>query len=155
MTRYARILAGAVAAYPYTLKQMRADHPQTSFPAAPSEALLTEYGVVPVLETLAPVPTSDQNLEEGVPVIEGGIVKQSWVLTSASPEDVAMRQRNAADAADHATVKADAFVGTFLAMTPAEVDAYIEANTATLAQTRALLKKMGKMLLIVARRSLR
>ena len=60
----------------------------------------------------------------------------------------------AAKALDSA-VKADTFVANFIAMTPADVEAYIQNNTANLADMRALLKKMGIMLLTLAKRKLR
>lgn len=56
------------------------------------------------------------------------------------------------DAALKSQARADAFVQQFTAMTPAQVDAYIDANVTTVAGARALLKKMALMLLLIARR---
>jgi hypothetical protein len=80
---------------------------------------------------------------------------QVWAMADFSAEEVARRQQKEADATDAAAVKADAFVQTFVAMTPAEVSDYVNANTGTLAQTRALLNKMALMLLALARREYR
>lgn len=77
---------------------------------------------------------------------------------SRSASRVAVADREAAAAAEQALkagVKADAFVAQFIAMTPAEVIAYVNANVTTVAGARALLGKMGMMLLLLARREYR
>ncbi len=48
--------------------------------------------------------------------------------------------------------KADTFVQTFVAMTPAQVLAYVDANINTVADAKVLLKKMAIMLLLLARK---
>ena len=74
----------------------------------------------------------------------------------AKADAIAARESvEARDAEQRATVKADAFVAQFVAMTPAEVETYINNNTANLAAVRALLVRMGKMLLLLARREFR
>lgn len=59
--------------------------------------------------------------------------------------------RLAADEAIRAAAKADAFVQSFVAMTPAQVLDYVNANVTTVAGARALLGKMAVMLLLLAR----
>jgi hypothetical protein len=54
-----------------------------------------------------------------------------------------------------AATKADAFVQSFISMTPQQVSDYVAANTDNLAQTRALMEKMALMLLVLARREFR
>jgi hypothetical protein len=73
----------------------------------------------------------------------------------ASAEEIAIRQLLAADDAGLVAIKADAFVQSFIDMTKAEVEAYVDNNTATLAAMRALTKKMAIMLWIMARREFR
>jgi len=147
---YALISNGIVAIYPYTLRQMRADHPQTSFSAVPPASTLAEYGVYEVVATTAPTPALNQNVREISPTFSDGAWRQTWELVDASAGEIAQRQQDASD-----DVLADSFVPAFLAMTPAQLNNYIDNNTATLATTRALLKKMAIMLLILARRELR
>lgn len=148
---YALIDKGAVSRYPYVLRDLRAAHPQTSFPAEPTAELLAEYGMHPVAETAAPVPSAQQNLVEGTPTLVKGTWTQNWELTEASAEEIAARTQAAQEDAAGAEVRADSFVAAFLAMTPAQLGAYVDNNTATLVQTRALLKKMALMLLVVGR----
>jgi hypothetical protein len=40
-----------VEKFPYSVNELKQDHPQTSFPANPSEAMLASYDVFPVLST--------------------------------------------------------------------------------------------------------
>ncbi len=148
---YALISEGQVATYPYTLRQMRADHPHTSFSEVPPAHILAEYGVYEVASTAQPTPTIQQNVRELTPTFVDGVWKQGWELVDAPAEEVAERQKEAADEVDRLAVIADSFVPTFLAMTPAQLNTYIDNNTATLATTRALLKKMAIMLLILGR----
>lgn len=60
-------------------------------------------------------------------------------------------ERAAADNALRDNTRADAFVQQFVSMTPAKVEAWIDANVTTIAQARALFKKMALMLLLLAR----
>jgi hypothetical protein len=80
---------------------------------------------------------------------------QSWSMVDVSPEEAASRQQRADEAAQRGAVKADTFVQNFIAMTPAQVSSYIDNNTNNLAECRALLNKMGLMLLALARREYR
>lgn len=85
--------------------------------------------------------------------------QQQWAQRQlgirTSPEYLAKVAQWKAYAAALTAVKADAFVQNFIAMTPQQVANYVDANTETLAETRALLKKMGQMLLVLARREYR
>ena len=60
-------------------------------------------------------------------------------------------QRADEDTALKSSARADAFLQQFVNMTPAQVDAWIDANVTTVAQARVLFKKMALMLLLLAR----
>lgn len=152
---YAKIVNGAVVAYPYTFRQLRLDHPQTSFPATPTDATFAEYGVLPVADTAKPPYDQTKNIVEGIPVLVNGVWTQTWDQSAASAAEIAARQLDVDDASDFTVVKADSFIPQFLAMRPAQLDTYIETNVTNLATTRDLLKKMAMMLLILSRRVLR
>jgi membrane glycosyltransferase len=64
----------------------------------------------------------------------------------------AMRQK---DLDDHAAVKGDNQLQTFVQMTPAQVDAWINANVNSLADAKTALKMLAKIVLVTARRSMR
>lgn len=67
--------------------------------------------------------------------------------------EVAVRSKQTAKEAAKTEAKADTFVRTFIAMTPADVTAYVEANVTTLAEAKNLMKKLALMLLFVAKES--
>ena len=152
----ALIVEGVVAQYPYSFRQLCCDNPQVSFPRDMSDDRMTEYGVYKVQPADQPAydPTT-QNLIEPTPVFSNGTWSQVWAVEQVPAEEVAQRQRNAVDSAADIEVKADTFVANFINMTPAQVAAYVDNNTATLAATRALLKKMSLMLLILTKQGLR
>jgi hypothetical protein len=65
----------------YTIRQLRKDNPQVSFPAEPSDATLAEYGVYLVL--VEEPPNHDfryQRLTQGSITEANGIVTQGWVI---------------------------------------------------------------------------
>jgi hypothetical protein len=142
--KYAKIIDGQVAEYPYTFVKLRTDNPAVSFPSAPSNELLAEYGVYPVTLTEKPAPTLTQNAVEQPPQLIEGVWTQVWGMVDVSAEEAAKRQ-----------IRADAFVQNFIAMTPAQVTAYVEGNTNNITEVRALLNKMALMLLALARREYR
>jgi hypothetical protein len=101
-----------------------------------------------------PAPTLTQDPAEQWSLIDG-VWMQSWSMVDVSPEEVAARQQRADEIAQREAVKIDTFVQSFIAMTPNQVSTYINNNTNSLAEVRALLNKMGLMLLALARREYR
>lgn len=90
---YALIQNNSVAAYPYSVAQLRRDNPNVSFPEQMSDSVLAEWNVYPV----APVtpPAHDdlmENLVEGTPVLVGDAWTQTWSVVAATPEQIAERQ---------------------------------------------------------------
>jgi len=84
--------------FPYSIGYLRRDNPNVSFPRNPSDALLASYDVFPVV-TQAP-PEHDpatQNLNQATPTLVDGQWLQTWQVTDASAEEIAERQRAAAD----------------------------------------------------------
>jgi len=152
---FAKAANGQIVEYPYSLAKLKADNPGTSFPRDMTNERLAEYGVYPVTQVAAPASTLTQDPVEQTPQLVNGVWTQVWAMVNVSPEKAARRQQRAADEADAAAVKADNFVKSFVAMTPAQVAAYVDANTANIAQVRALLNKMALMLLALARREYR
>lgn len=150
---YALITDGAVTTYPYTYAMFRAAHPNVSFPAEVSDERLAEWGIY----TVAPAdkPAHDaitENVVEGTPTLVGEVWTQAWNVVPASAEEIAARRAKATDEAAKAAVKADGFVGNFIAMTPAQVETYVQNNVTNLATAKDVIAKMGVMLLLLARR---
>jgi len=153
--RYAKIIDGQIAEYPYTLAKLKADNSGTSFPSEMSAGLLAEFNVYPVTLTGKPAKTLTQNPVEQTPQLINDAWTQVWTLADVSAEVAAQRAQKAADLADVDAIKVDAFVQNFIAMTPAAVSAYVGGNTNNITEVRALLNKMALMLLALARREYR
>ena len=88
---YLRLTADGIV-YPYTLGQLRAAHPQTSFPSTLSLEVLADFGVQWVQEV--PPPDYDpltQDRAELPPIAVDGAWTQQWQVVAASPEVVAVR----------------------------------------------------------------
>lgn len=89
----ALIQNNTVNKYPYSFGQLKADNPQTSFPADPSTELLEYYGVYEV--ALADQPTYDtatHRVEEGTPALANGAWTQTWNVIALTAEEIAQRQ---------------------------------------------------------------
>lgn len=144
---------GKVKTYPYSFSRLRADNPDTSYPDKPSDEMLAGHNVYPVVHVDAPAASAiSKNVVEGQPKFVKGVWTQVWTEVDASPEEVTQREKDGAEAAAKATIKQDAFVANFIAMTPAQVEDYVNANVTNIASAKALLVKMAKMLLLLARR---
>lgn len=95
---FAKIKDGAVHKFPYSVSQLRHDNPNTSFPKHIPDAVMAEYGMVPVTEQPAPSFDPLTHFAEWgpVPVNQGG----QWVLLPTvrelSPEQIAERASEAA-----------------------------------------------------------
>jgi len=65
----------------YTLRQLRKDNPQVSFPAEPSDETLAEHGVYPVsTETLPEVDPRWQRAVQGPLTKTGDVVTRGWII---------------------------------------------------------------------------
>jgi hypothetical protein len=93
---YALVRDGVIERYPYSITDLRIDHPETSFPAFPSEQSLAEWGVFPVTSTSPPpLDPMTQEAEWGAPELVDGAWTQTWTVRAKTPEEqaAAMQQR--------------------------------------------------------------
>jgi hypothetical protein len=82
---------GAVKQYPYSLGQLKAANPLTSFPAQATDEMLASFGVERVFFSTPPELTDTQVLEEGTPVIADNRWTQVWTVRDMTTEEVASR----------------------------------------------------------------
>jgi hypothetical protein len=81
-----RVVDGAPT--PYSVRQLKADHPDTSFPRTPSDALLAEYDVFRVQSTPRPETGPDEVAEPGDPALVDGQWVQTWDVRPLTPEEL-------------------------------------------------------------------
>ena len=83
----------------YTIRQLRKDNPDTSFPAEPTNELLAEWNVYPVTIVNPPSVTYKQEVNEGIPELVDGKWTQVWNITDKPQEEInAISEQRRADA---------------------------------------------------------
>jgi hypothetical protein len=81
-----------VEIFPYSIGALRRDNPNTSFPRNPSDAVLADWNVFPVVEQSPPeYNPASQNLNQLNPTLADGEWLQTWQVTAASAEEIAER----------------------------------------------------------------
>lgn len=85
---FARIEGAAVAAYPVDL---RAAHPNTSFPWDWPGGVVEGVEYARVLPVDVPQTNHTQNHIEGTPDLIDGVWTQTWIVTDATPEQIVER----------------------------------------------------------------
>ena len=148
---YAYVVNGSVVAYPYTLRQLSVIT-NTSYPRGASDTKMEEWGLFNVAQVARPTYDPNFNVTEGQPVWNGTNWEQTWVQTPASAQEIAYRALFDRYDTEQTSIRGDSFVQSFISMTPAEVDAYVQANVTDLASSKVLLRRMAMMLLLLARR---
>jgi hypothetical protein len=81
-----------VEIFPYSIGALRRDNPNTSFPANPTEQILTEWNVFPVIDKPTPnYNPATQNCNQINPTLKAGEWVMTWAVTPATPEQIAER----------------------------------------------------------------
>lgn len=83
----------ATGAYPLSADDVRADFPNTSFPASAAdfEIAIAREGYEPVQMTVPPTVDHAKTVTEGAPTEDQGIWHQVWVITDATTGEIAER----------------------------------------------------------------
>lgn len=92
------VLVNNGVAAPYSIKKLKKDNPNTSFPKEPTEELLATYGVY--ICTNEPEPDYDSSIERlilGDPVLVDGSWVQKWTIVPIPEEELASSVRNERD----------------------------------------------------------
>src|SRR5690554_3620609 len=78
--------------YPYSIRQLRRDNPQVSFPREMPDERLADWGVYRVAKVEQPVYDPEtQTVEEGQPVQVEGIWTQVWNVRDLTTEELKSR----------------------------------------------------------------
>ena len=114
--------------FPCSIGDLRRDNPNTSFPRNPSDALLADWNVFPVVEQSPPeFNPANQNLNQLNPTLVDGQWMQTWQVTAASAEEITERlQRKEAEVRQQRNELLSACDWTQLPDAP--VDAQVWAN---------------------------
>lgn len=146
----------ALEKYPYTFKMWKADHPNMS--VRKDMSILSDYRVVPVTPRGDKPEPSDNMLFRvamGPEVKVDNVWSETWTEVALTADEIAAREIDNADRDARINIKTDAFVQTFIAMTPAEVIQHVNANVTNLASAKTLLKQLSVMVLLLARQEYR
>jgi len=76
---YVKASGSTVEKYPYSIGLLRKDNPNTSFPRTPSDAVLAEWSVYPVV--VAANPAYNADTQQVVTASEPTLVDGVWTLT--------------------------------------------------------------------------
>lgn len=94
---YVKITNNAVDTFPYSLKKLRADNPQTSFPASMTDAMMEDWGVYPVTVSDKPSTAHNEIAEQNsAPTLVNNVWTLGWTkrsLTTAETNREAERVR--------------------------------------------------------------
>lgn len=85
------LVTGDTATY-YTVTDLRRDNPDVSFPVPTPDSTLAEFNVYPCQAVTPPSVDYTQNLTMGEPVLIDGVWTQTWIVTPASPDEIAERE---------------------------------------------------------------
>jgi hypothetical protein len=153
---YVLIVNDAVADYPYSLKKLRLAYPDTSFPEAPTDALLAGFGVYPVaLGTQPTFNAATEKVVETGPVNLAGVWTMTYAVEPLSQDKILALQKEAEFQADQAALRLDADVLGLLKARPAGIENYIETNVNNIAQAKAVLKTIAKAVAVLANHQFR
>lgn len=141
-----------VVTWPYSVAQLRADS-NVSFSATPPTEVLEAFNVFEVHPTDRPsFNTITQDVVEVTPVLVNDMWTQQWAIVNASAKQVAARQKQAAQEAEHHTASLDAWIVSYLAMTPAEAEQYVLDNVTNLATAKSIMSKLAYAVRVLIRK---
>lgn len=87
---YVKIVNGEIVSYPYTINDLRADHPNTSFPESISSLNLDSYGVFKVTQLEQPDHDElrEKLVRESIPVLIDSEWCVGWSVVELSAEEL-------------------------------------------------------------------
>jgi hypothetical protein len=81
-----------VEIFPYSIGDLRRDNFNTSFPRNPSDAVLADWNMFPVVEQSPPAYNpANQNINQVNPTLISGKWVMTWAVTPATPEEITER----------------------------------------------------------------
>jgi len=88
---FAKIINDVVEKYPYSIGELRKDHPRVSFPKNPNPETLAAFNTFEVARTPQPEVDHTQDVGEGVPQKINGVWTQVWNVSNVDQDTLAER----------------------------------------------------------------
>jgi len=149
--QYAKVTGTTVNQFPYTLRDLKADNPNVSFPNTITLDDVAQYGVVVVTQLSDPVfDLTTQRLEQGVPVFNDPNWEVTQIITALTAQEQTDYATVTARNEDVDLLKADAEVLALLKARPAQINNYIENNVTNLAEAKTVLKILARAVSVLA-----
>jgi hypothetical protein len=145
---YVKVVDGS--ATEYTVRDLRRDYPNVSFPPETRQELLAEYGVYPVTMTPKPVETATQKVKGYSFTGSGTDWTLLWETESKTPQEQAEWEREQEMQADMDILKSDAEVLQLLRARPEQINNYIDNNVNDLAAVKNVLKRVCRASAVLA-----
>jgi hypothetical protein len=139
--------ADAIVEWPYSYAQLRRDNPDVSFPREVDDAWLNANNIFKVTPSAQPAYDLNKNVVEAQPQRINGEWVQVWAQVNATLEEIVARVTKEQDEAENDEIRSNPEVAAFIAMTPAELDTFIDNLPNTVAAMKSLNKRIAKMLL--------
>lgn len=87
--------------YPYTLTDLRRDNPRTSFPKIITDDMAAAFDCLPVVPADPYLEDHTKNYERSA-VKNGEVWEEQWIVTDATPEQIAEREAGRLESLDYA-----------------------------------------------------
>ncbi len=85
---YVKITNNAVDTFPYSLKKLRADNPQTSFPVSMTDTMMEDWGVYPVTISDQPSMAHNEIAEQNsAPTLVDNVWTLGWTKRSLTTDE--------------------------------------------------------------------
>tara|TARA_R110000796_G_scaffold17731_1_gene54366 strand:+ start:67 stop:516 length:450 start_codon:yes stop_codon:yes gene_type:complete len=91
---YVKIINDAVDTFPYSVRQLKQDNPNTSFPDAVSGLDLSDYGVYDVTVSTKPSAAHDKKaVSNDAPTLIDGVWTLGWTVRDLTADEIALEAK--------------------------------------------------------------
>ena len=88
---YIKVNNNEIVKYPYSIRELKTDNPNVSFPVTLSTELLNSFGVYDVTEVTSPTYEYTKVISEINPTLIDGVWTQTWLVEDATTEEIEER----------------------------------------------------------------
>jgi hypothetical protein len=88
---YIKVNNNEIVKYPYSIRELKMDNPNVSFPVTISTELLNSFGVYIVTEVTSPTYEYTKVISEINPTLIDGVWTQTWLVEDATTEEIEER----------------------------------------------------------------